>query len=921
MKINIEQPLILLLIPAAIALLVFSYRFMHQRSKDLKIKQIILRGLVFCLLIFALSGVSFLQKGTNIATVFIVDASDSTKEHVARITDFVNSAIKTKTSRDYVGVVSVGKNPYVENFVSENVIYHGVQTNVDPSATNLRDAVSLALSLMPDGYARRIVILSDGAENVGNLKDTVSDVTLAGCDVKTYTLPSSTASEVYVSNVTVPDNVGTDEIFKVMVEVESNVSTTAVVSLYQGRKLTDRKTVNLSKGTSLIPFYDTQTDAGLKTYKVTVEAVDDTISLNNEYSAYTNISQKAPILLLEGTLSDAEQLYRMFSSMGIDCKKLPAASAPEAISEMLEYSGIVLCNVSVLDLPKGFMENIASYVKDYGKGLIACGGRNSFALGLYKDTPLEAILPVEMDIDGEAEIPSMAIMFVIDHSGSMGSLGGTGSKLEDAKRALIGSLETLRSEDSVGVIAFDDSYSRVVPLQKLGNDTDDIKNAVGTIEIRGGTNIYPAVEAAANDLSKYDATIKHIILLTDGQDSFNSYNNLILRLKEKNITLSAIAIGDDCNEPLMDQLSRSTGGRMYVVKENNKLPQIFAQEIYFTQNEYLVDRPGPVYLTSSDDIIREVAANGIPDIKAYIATTLKARAIQLFETEDEYPLLSYWQYGLGKTVAWTSDVTGNWSGNFFAWENNTLLWNNLIQLITQKNTADGAYATVTQELSSATVKYHTDDYTAGTTVTAVITDDQGNTNEVPLLPKSPGEFATDFDLTSEGVYSIAIKQSENGIVTSGVTTAAIKKYSPEYTFNTDTGLLTEYTRLVGGTEITSPAQVFTNSIRLVKAMKDITVPILLTALLLFILDIAYRRFRFRILPEGYFSGLITKFKAKKTGKEAVQPSHAGKHDTGDKKEKPSDKEDKGKKPPKAKPPKKNEPDIIDTSMLLNRMKK
>ncbi len=920
MRINIEQPLILLLIPAAIVLLLFSARFMHLRSKELKIKQIILRCVIFSLLILSLSGVSLLQKGTNVATVFIVDASDSTKEHKDHITDFINNAINTKTPRDYVGIVSVGKTPVVENFVSDKCIYRGIQTNVDPSATNLQDAVNLALSLMPDGYAKRIVIISDGAENIGSLKDTVADTTMAGCDVKTYTLPSSTSSEVYVSNLTVPESVGTGEIFKVMVEVESNVSTAAVVSLYQGRTLTERKTVNLSKGTSLIPFYDTQTDAGLKTYRVTVEAVDDTISLNNEFSAFTNISHKLPVLILEGATGEGDALYSMFCNMGIDCKKISALSAPSEISEMLEYSCMILCNVSTYDLSEGFMKNVTTYVKDYGKGLIACGGRNAFALGLYKDTPLETILPVEMDINGEIELPSMAVHFTVDKSGSMSD-----GKLDDAKRSIILSLDALRDVDSVGVIAFDHTISPVYKLKKLGGNRDEVIQTVGTIRIEGGTSIYPAVEASVAALEDYNSTIKHIILLTDGQDSYNNYKSLIDRINKDNITLTAIALGNDCNTQLLNTISEATGGRMYVVNNNSDLPKIFAQEIYLSQNEYLVDRPGPVYITSSDDIIREVAVNGVPDIKAYVATTLKARATELLETEDQYPLLAYWQYGLGKTVAWTSDVTGNWSGNYFGWENNAHLWNNLIKTVTMDNTREGSYATVSQSLSEATINYHTEEFDSGTTVSATVTDDKGESREIQLIPKSPGEYSADFELTSEGVYSIAVKQYDDGVPSSGLTTAAIKKYSPEYTFNTASDVLGDFARMTGGSEISSPSQVFTKNINLVRAMKDFTVPILVTALLLFVLDIAYRRFRFRILPEGFYSKLFARF-SKKTEKERKPKALVGapvKQDiTGESRTATvAEEEKKAHSKKSASKKKKDEPEILDTSLLLNRMKK
>ncbi len=537
------------------------------------------------------------------------------------------------------------------------------------------------------------------------------------------------------------------------------------------------------------------------------------------------------------------------------------------------------------------------------------------------------MLPVDSEIKGEAELPITAIEYVIYVSGSMSSNILGVSKLDAAKSSLSESLKTLRPIDYVGIIAFDDSFTRLVPLKKPGYDLSTIRQTVAGITGGGGTSIYPVVDAAVKDLAICDATIKHIILLTDGQDTYTNYSALLKEINKNNITLSAIAIGNDSNTALLTTLAETSGGRVYTVKNLTDLPKIFTQEIQLTANHYLVDEESKTYITASDDLINDIISDGVPSIKAYIRTTAKSRATVLFETKNEDPLLSYMQYGLGKTVAWTSDITGNWSGNFFAWENNPMLWNNLIQFVTQDNSEKDSYANITTKDDRAVISYTTSDYSAATQVEAVITSDSGAQSVVTLYERRPGEFEAETTLSAEGVYMVAIKKYEGTELVSGLTTAAIKKYSSEYAFYSTSTLLSDFALLTSGTEITLPSQVFTKSTKSVKAMFDITLELSLIALFLFIFDIAYRRFGFRIIPEGFWKKI---FDFKKKSKENALISNKNTYETNPAKTKSDESiiqnritedsvSDTGYKKSKGK--KNKTTDVLDTSALLNRMKK
>src|SRR5690606_7270689 len=135
-------------------------------------------------------------------------------------------------------------------------------------------------------------------------------------------------------------------------------------------------------------------------------------------------------------------------------------------------------------------------------------------------------------------------------------------KLTLAKEAAIKALENLREIDEISVIAFDDTYDIVVPLQKLTNK-EEVEGLISGIQIRGGTSIYPALEEGYNIQSQSSAKIKHTILLTDGQDGYNldNYYDLLNKFNSDNITLSTVAVGEGANAELLNNLASIGKGR------------------------------------------------------------------------------------------------------------------------------------------------------------------------------------------------------------------------------------------------------------------------------------------------------------------------------------------------------------------------
>ena len=841
MDISFERPWFLLLLPVVIGLLIFSMRYMIAQNKKTRIGQVVVRSVLATALVLALAQVSVKWVGRDVTTIFLVDVSDSVREQREEVIEFVNEAVEEKGKHDYIGVIAFGSDTRVEQFISQDISFAEFQTDVATEATDLEEAVNIALAEMPEDSAKRIVLITDGNENEGSIRNTASLVVATGCDFQVKKLEENLANEVYVSDMSIPEEVGIGEKFNINVEVESNVACQAVVSLYSGRTLKGQQTVVLQEGTNRYVFTDTQTDEGLKTYRVTVEAAEDTVTINNEFSAYTNIEVELPLLVVEGADGKATEFKGILDSIGVRYDVVTPGTVPATLSDLTEYSAIVFIDVYADELRQGFLDNLQTYIKNYGGGFIVTGGQNSFALGNYRDTVIEEVLPVKMDLQGENEVPVMALQMVIDQSGSMSDGNGIITNLDLAKEAANAAVENVRDTDYVGVMAFDDSYDRVVPLQ-IAADKGAISNEIFSIGIDGGTSIYPALLAAATDVSECDAQIKHIILLTDGQDTYGDYDELKQTINEAGITVSTVAVGTGCNETLLRDIAESCNGRYFYTDINTDIPRIFAQEVFLSSNTYLIHEEFTPIVTSNDAIIRDVVADGLPALKGYVATTPKERSIQLLQSHYGDPVLCYWQYGLGKTVAWTSDITGEWSANYSGWENTQLMWHNILQYVTQDMGMEGAYVEVEQSGSRSEIHYTTENFSGDTTVTAMVFDDEGNATEVVLDPVKPGEYIAEIDTATTGVYTINVQQKEGDEIVSSMNTAAINQYSMEYRFYPDNTLMEEYVASVGGSIITEASEVFATKPEHVKSRWNLSTILLVMAVVWFVWDIAVRRF-------------------------------------------------------------------------------
>ena len=918
MDIEVSRAYAFILIPI---ILVFMY-IVLKKFKNLKRKNLvnlISRILIIIFIVCGIADITLSIKGRNISTIFILDVSDSMSLFKEKGIDFIDKALEEMPKNNKAGVFVFGDNATIDKVMDNKKEYNGIKSAPLVSATNIEEAINTSFSLFDKNASKRIVLITDGEENKGDLLNNIVLLNKENIDLKVYKVSNESGNEVYVENVKVPDNISIGEEFTVTTTIESNVQTKAKLTLFSGRDKKAEEEVELQKGSNKFVFKDVQTTGGFKEYRVLVEAYEDTNGINNEYSCFTNVIAPPNILVIQGKENSALGVIETLKNTSCNLNIVSPNSAPRELNEMLEYKTIVLCDVHKDDLNSGFMDNIESYVKDYGGGVVTFGGENSYALGGYRNTPLEKILPVNMDKRGKNEVPPISISLIIDKSGSMSSGNGEVSKLTLAKEAAMNALESLRESDEINVIAFDDKYQNVVEMQSA-KDIKSIKEMIGGISIGGGTSIYPALEQGYKSQLNSKGKIKHIILLTDGQDGFplSNYTDLINNIKNEGITLSTVSVGEDADGNLLEALANQGGGRHYHTDQYTDIPRIFAREVLLSAGTYIINEEFTPSISSNSEILSGInTKEGIPKLKGYIGTSIKDNATEILTSNHDEPILASYRYGIGKTVSWTSDINGQWSSDYLTWDKGAQLIKNAIYW-TIPELSDEGKLSISQDGNEALIEFYSDSNLEDSKLKAIYNSESGNNGELELTQEEPGKYTGRVKLNEIGFYNFNVREEKDGEVINNYTGAFSLQYSDEYKFNKNKDKLNTLVSEVNGKFINNPKDAFKGELK--EAYKKINLSniFLIFALVLFFLDIVYRRLNLDF--SKYFKKL--KNSSEKNKKEKSKDEENKKEEkeyTNISDEKEND--DVISKDKKKKQKKKEEKEQLDVSSLLKNKKK
>ncbi|MFP5342741.1 MAG: VWA domain-containing protein [Candidatus Limnocylindria bacterium] len=857
MGIAFDTPLALLLLIPALGLTVALALGARRRSGVVRHRlALLLRAVLLTSLVLALAGFRLVLPVDRLATVFVVDLSDSVgNEGREDALAFLRETLEVMPDGDVAGIVAFGKEALVERLPSDVEGIDRIASTPLRSASDVGAALRLATALFPDDAQKRIVLLSDGNDTTGAGQAEASLAAARGVRIETRLIGLGQTDEVLVERLVSPSTSNLGEAIEVVAEIRSSVAQPATVRLFADGTLAATERVTLDQGLTRVVFDVTPAEAGFHTFRVVVEAARDTFNENDRADGNTIVKGEPRTLVLAGDAAAAAELVAALETQRQRVDSIVPEALPVDLASLAAYDSVVLVDVPRSRLSDRQLAALQVFVRDVGRGLVMIGGPDSYGAGGYQRTPLEETLPVDMGVRNREKQPDIALVVVIDQSGSMDAChcntfdqgGGTGiggvRKVDIGKEAILRAAAALTERDELGVVSFNEQAHWVVRTQPLGSVTN-LERSIAGLEPIGQTNIFAGLERAVDSLEDAAATRRHIILLTDGWSSSGAYEDILARMKTAGITLSTVGAGGGSN-PFLEDLATKGGGRFYDAANPSSIPDIFLKETQQVSGQQIVEEPFFPILTSSSPILRGLE-DGLPRLRGYNGTTAKPAAQTVLVTARDDPLLAQWQYGLGRSVAWTSDSTGRWARDWIGWAGFPRFFSQLVSWTFPGEETDGIEATFDTRGGRTTLHVESVDPDGSprdfyTTSAVVVGPDLGS-SEVDLVQVAPGVYEVALGEIDSGAYAVRIIQTRPGSSPLGRTVGLVAPTAAEYRqLGPNEPFLAALRSATGGTVIDTPLDPWIHDLTATSQFADLWPMLLVLALLLWPLDIALRR--------------------------------------------------------------------------------
>ncbi|MBV9503986.1 MAG: VWA domain-containing protein [Acidobacteriia bacterium] len=646
--------LTLLLIPAAWA--AWEWRHSARRSG------LLLKACAFMAVLIALAQPRVTIYQSKVAAAVLVDTSASVSMEDLRAESVFASQIERARGRNLARIIPFARN--TRNAAPEEHPKKGWQLRHTAGAaghgTNLESAIRDAAASLPAGMTPRIVLASDGNENLGSVARAIWQAQQLGIPIDTFPAAGRPKPGLLLDSVSIPAQVFSGERFPVEISVEAPRNANATVELTAEGKSLGANPVQLESGVNHLRLHASVNSTGAVDLagKVTASGL-------GEARFEQAIALRRPRVLLISTDPPAteEHLRRALAANEFEIEQATGVPA-----KLEGFQLVIINNWDMQAIPDARKETIEAFVKGGGGLVWIAGERNVYIDKKGQEDALDRTLPAKLAPPRTQD--GIAVVLIIDKSSSM-----EGRKIELARAAASGVVENLRPIDSVGVLIFDNTYEWAVPIRKA-TDRPQIKRLIAGIQPEGGTQIAPAVREAYQRILPEDAIFKHIVLLTDGISEEGDSMTTAAEAKRNRITISTVGLGLDVNRAFLSRVANGAEGKSYFLDDPAGLEQLLLRDVEEHSGMTAVEKTLRPRVVQHAEILDSVDIENAPPLLGYIRFQTKPTAETILEAEPKDPLLVRWQYGLGRAAVFTSDAKNRWAANWVTWPGFDRLWAN-----------------------------------------------------------------------------------------------------------------------------------------------------------------------------------------------------------------------------------------------------
>jgi uncharacterized membrane protein len=714
------------------------------------------RMLVVACLVLALAEPRVRRPSENVAVIFVVDRSASVPAEFertpsgdlldlrwSRIRGLVESSVTGRYAvnrDDQFGVILFGKRPklgYPPAPVVKVPIDETAAGSLDPNYTDVGAALKLAMASFPEGAGKRIVLISDGNENLGSAEEQAELARKNGIPIDTVALAPSyrNENEVLVQAVEAPPTAAQGARLPIRVLVRNAHPTRVVdgslelirvgggeaaddrpldkqtvIDIEDGPQVLDAKRkparVRLLPGLNVFRFLDRDQSRGETsyTYKAAfspeVKIEGDRVANNRADAAVVARGQRRVLFLDQAdreAASGHQYLLQQLKKARIQYVFRRADDLPNDKTELGVYLSnfdcVVLANVPADKFTTDQMEVIRTQVHDQGCGLVMVGGPDSFGPGGYQQTPIEMALPVDCEIKAKKAVGRGGLILIM-HASEMAD----GNKWQKIIAKL--ALQRLSAADMIGVCDFGflgNTVNWQIPFQVIEDQKDAMFGAIDRMTPGDMPDFDPFLQAAADTLSdpKHNLAVKHVILISDGDPNFSN-RAALQKMTDNGITCTTIGVAthgvnEDNKMKLIAESTKDANGKtgsFYKVTDPSKLPAIYIKESRKISQSFIYDKPFDPALQVVGGPTEGIG-RPLPKMYGFVRTTNKQSPTQQMQVEgppdaqgeQQFPVVASWRYGLGKSAAYTSDARNDsraWGRDWAASPIYQKFWENTI---------------------------------------------------------------------------------------------------------------------------------------------------------------------------------------------------------------------------------------------------